>query len=389
MNSFNHYAFGSVGEYLYSVVGGIKPLSTAFKTILVQPVAGAGLTWANTSYNSRAGLIATAWTNVGGTLNLDVVIPPNTSAQVYVPTTNANAITESGVPATNSPGVTWLANSNGCAIYAVGSGRYSWSSPVPIQPPPLEVTETDAVFSGGSFPPLQPGELLTNSTTTIISNTIVVGPENHITVTALKDGNIGAPGTTNRSYEISSGSVTFRLGAGPYGDGYTVTNLSTYTAWQDDGRENPNYAVSYSMDGSNFFPVGSVAYNPSHYPTIDGTGGTLTSLVAANLSGVQYLMWTFSAAQQNGGVGYTEVAAFGQPSVPVPVSLGVGAVTSTTFTLNASGLVPGQSYILQSATNLSSGTWSTETNFISPQPSLALTISRVQIPEKFYRLIKN
>jgi hypothetical protein len=132
-----------------------------------------------------------------------------------------------------------------------------------------------------------------------------------------------------------------------------------------------------------------VAYNPSHYPTIDGTGGTATSLVVANLSSVQYLMWTFSAAQQNGGVGYTEVAAFGQPTVPLPVSLSATAVTSTTFTLNASGLVPGQNYILQSTTNLSSGTWSTETNFVSAQPSLALSISRVQTPEKFYRVMKN
>ena len=52
MNSFNHYAFGSVGEYLYGVVGGIKPASPGYKTIRIQPVPGAGLTWANTSYNS-------------------------------------------------------------------------------------------------------------------------------------------------------------------------------------------------------------------------------------------------------------------------------------------------------------------------------------------------
>ena len=52
MNSFNHYAFGSVGEYLYSVVGGIKPASPGYKTIRIQPVPGLGLTWANTSYNS-------------------------------------------------------------------------------------------------------------------------------------------------------------------------------------------------------------------------------------------------------------------------------------------------------------------------------------------------
>src|ERR1035437_3863393 len=135
MNSFNHYAFGSVGEYLYSVVGGIKPMSPGYKTILIQPVPGTGLTWANASYNSTRGLITTAWTNAGNTFNLDTVIPPNTTAQVYLPTTatSASAITESGVPATSSPGVTYVGTSNGYAIYAIGSGHYVWSAPFSIQ----------------------------------------------------------------------------------------------------------------------------------------------------------------------------------------------------------------------------------------------------------------
>src|ERR1035437_5131179 len=128
MNSFNHYAFGSVGEYLYSVVGGIKPTSPGYKTILIQPVPGTGLTWANTSYNSARGLITTAWTNTGNTFNLDTMIPPNTTARIYVPNTNASAVTESGMPAASSPGVTYVGISNGCAIYAVGSGHYVWSS---------------------------------------------------------------------------------------------------------------------------------------------------------------------------------------------------------------------------------------------------------------------
>jgi alpha-L-rhamnosidase len=389
MNSFNHYAFGSVGEYLYGSVGGIKPASPGYKNILIQPVIGAGLTWANTRFNSTRGLITTAWTNVNGAFTLDVVIPPNTSAQICVPTTNVNAVTESGLPAASSPGVTYLGNSNGTAIYAVGSGHYLWSSPVPVIPQPLLVTETDAVYAGGNFPPLPAGDLLTNSTTTIVSNAIVTGPENHITAAALNDGKIGAPGTTNRSYEISSGSITYRLGPGPRGTGYTITNLTAYTAWEDDGRENPNYAVSYSFDGVNFFPIASVSYNPSPYPTIDGTDGTFTSLNVANLAGVQYLKWSFSAGQQNGGVGYTEVAAFGQPTPPGPISLGVASSTAANFILNASGLVPGQNYTLQSTTNLTTGMWSTETNFVPQQSSVIVTNPIAPIGQKFFRILEN
>ena len=302
MNSFNHYAFGSVGQYLYSAVGGINPASPGYQTVLIQPVIGSGLTWANTSYNSTRGLISTAWTHTGNTFNLDVVIPPNTTAQIFVPTTNANAITESGVLATNSPGVTCVGISNGCAVYAVGSGHYVWSSPLPAPPLTLAVTETDSVYTGGSFPALPAGDLLTNTTTTVVANTLTVASENRLPSSALYDGDIGAPLTTNRSYEISGGAITFCLGPGANGSGYTITNLNTYTAWRDDGRENANYFVSYSLDGANFSTIATVAYNPSPYPTKDGTGGTLTSLAVTNLTGVQYLQWNFSASQRRGRV---------------------------------------------------------------------------------------
>jgi alpha-L-rhamnosidase len=385
MNSFNHYAFGSVGQYLYSVVGGINPASPGYKSILIQPVPGAGLTWANASYNSTRGLISTAWTNAGGTFNLAVGIPPNTSAQIYVPTSNAGAVTESGVPATNSPGVTYVGMSNGYAVYAVGSGNYAWSSPLPA---PVAVMETDSVYAGGNFPALPPGDLITNATTTVVANTITAGPENQLPISALHDGNIGEPLTTNRSYEISGGTITFYLGPGANGIGYTITNLNTYTAWRDDGREDANYAVSYSPDGANFSPLATVDYNPSPYPTMDGTGGTLTSLAVTNLTGVRYLKWDFTAAQQNGGVGYTELAAFGQASVsPVPATLSVTPLTLAGFVMNVGGLTSGQNYMLQSSTNLAAGVWSTETNFVATQAVVAFTNSTADTSQKFYRIV--
>lgn len=391
MNSFNHYAFGSVGQYLYGVIGGINSTSPGYKTILIQPVPGNGLTWANTSYNATRGLVSTAWTNVGGTLNLVTVIPPNTTAQIYVPTTNAGAITESGSPAASSPGVTYVGFSNGFATYDVGSGRYFWSSPFPSPPPPLAVMETDAVYAGGSFPAMPGGDLLTNATTTVVANTLTVASENHIPSSALCDGNIGAPLTTNRSYEISGGAITFHLGPGANGTGYTITNLNTYTAWQDDGREDANYGVSYSSDGTNFSTIATVAYNPSPYPAKDGTGGTLTSLAVTNLTGVRYLQWNFSASQQNGGVGYTELAAFGRSSPSLaPAILSVTQLTErNNYVLNFRGLSIGQSYALQSTTNLAAAIWLTETNFVAAQAVMAFTNSTANHAQKFYRFVVN
>ena len=392
MSSFNHYAFGSVGQYLYDTVGGINPASPGYSTIMIQPVPGTGLTWANTSYNSTRGLISTAWTNTGSMFNLAVVIPPNTAAQVYVPTTNANAILENGMPASSSLGVSYLGMSNNYAVFAVGSGHYFWSSPAPPPAPLLPtVTETDSVYAGGSFPLLLAGDLLANQTTTVTSNTLVFGPENHLPASSLNDGLIGAPLTASRCCEISGGVITYYLGAGKNGTGYTITNLSTYTAWVDDGRENANFTVRYSRDGTNFFNLWTVAYNPSPYPTQDGTGGTLTMLSVSHLVGVQYLQWDFSTAQQNGGVGYTEVAAFGTAdSLPVPLINSLTPVGGKEgFIVNVSGLMPGHICQLLSKTNLSSPVWFTETNFIATQVGTFLTNIATDCPQKFYRIVVN
>jgi hypothetical protein len=254
----------------------------------------------------------------------------------------------------------------------------------------LVVTETDSVYSSGSFPPLAPGDLLTNTATSVVANTLTVANENHLPSSALYDGRIGAPLTTNRSYEISGGAITFSLGAGPNGTGYSITNLSAWTAWQDNGRENANYAVSFSTDGTNFFPIGTVAYNPSPYPAQDGTGGTFTSLAVQNLTGVRYLRWNFSAAQQNGGVGYTEVAAFGRPSASsTPVTATAALSGAANFVINLSGLSIGWSYQLQSSTNLAAGDWQTESNFVASQSAATFITPIGNAPQKFYRLVGN
>jgi hypothetical protein len=131
-----------------------------------------------------------------------------------------------------------------------------------------------------------------------------------------------------------------------------------------------------------------VAYNPSPYPTKDGTGGTLTSLAVTNLTGVQYLQWNFSASQQNGGVGYTELAAFGRASAPPgPLTVSVASWTGpTSFVLNVSGLSSGQHYMLQSTTNLPAAVWFTETNFVPMQTVAAFTNSTTDCAQKFYRI---
>ena len=157
MNSLNHANFGACAEWFYRDILGINQLTPGFAKISINSQPGGGLTSAQGCYDSIQGPISNAWTYVSNTFNMTVAIPPNTTAQICVPTTNAGAITESGVPATNSAGVTYVGVSNGAAIYAVGSGSYVFASPylMPVTSPLTTNTvnnpsfELDATSPGG------------------------------------------------------------------------------------------------------------------------------------------------------------------------------------------------------------------------------------------------
>jgi len=101
MNSFNHYAFGSVGEFLYRTVGGIDTDGPGFRKLIIRPRPGGGLTYANTRYDSINGTIESSWRIEGNEIKLDVTIPINTTATVFL----------------------------GDKKYAVSSGKYSFTAP--------------------------------------------------------------------------------------------------------------------------------------------------------------------------------------------------------------------------------------------------------------------
>lgn len=87
MNSFNHYAYGAIGEWLFATVAGIDldPAEPGFGHILLQPQPGGGLTWARGELRSRHGRIACGWTVEGGTLRVEAEVPPNTRATLRLP----------------------------------------------------------------------------------------------------------------------------------------------------------------------------------------------------------------------------------------------------------------------------------------------------------------
>ena len=85
MTSFNHYAYGSVADWLHSTVGGISPLEPGWRVIRVRPVPGGNLTSANVSFEGPYGLVACSWTWNEGKFKVQLTVPPNCSAVVTLP----------------------------------------------------------------------------------------------------------------------------------------------------------------------------------------------------------------------------------------------------------------------------------------------------------------
>lgn len=123
MNSFNHYAFGAVGEFLFTDIGGIRNDSIGFRKVRIAPQPGGGLTWAKTSYDSIRGRIASNWKIEGERLTLEVTVPPNVDATVVVPTSDPKSITVSDPAHAQRNG-----DEPGGVAYTVGSGSYTFVS---------------------------------------------------------------------------------------------------------------------------------------------------------------------------------------------------------------------------------------------------------------------
>jgi alpha-L-rhamnosidase len=128
MNSFNHYAFGSVGQYLFESLGGVSAQTPGFSRINIAPVIGHGLTRASADYDSIAGHISSHWKLDGHKLSLDITIPANTTATVTVPTTDPSTITESGMPYARAAGVKLMRSDAASAVFFVSSGEYHFAA---------------------------------------------------------------------------------------------------------------------------------------------------------------------------------------------------------------------------------------------------------------------
>ncbi|NKD28208.1 family 78 glycoside hydrolase catalytic domain [Enterococcus casseliflavus] len=85
MNSFNHYAYGSIGDWMYQRLAGIRTLAPGYQKIMIKPEFIQGITWVKASYDSIYGEIAVHWTCEKQQITLDVTIPVGTTAEIHLP----------------------------------------------------------------------------------------------------------------------------------------------------------------------------------------------------------------------------------------------------------------------------------------------------------------
>lgn len=130
MNSFNHYAYGAIGDWMYRILVGLDTYEdgVGYKHIKIMPHIGGGFTNAAASLQTYYGTVSSGWKIENDKLLMDIEIPANATATVYVPAANAGTITESGKAVSTLTDVKVSGTENGYVLLQVGSGKYHFAT---------------------------------------------------------------------------------------------------------------------------------------------------------------------------------------------------------------------------------------------------------------------
>ncbi|MBN1185753.1 MAG: family 78 glycoside hydrolase catalytic domain [Bacteroidales bacterium] len=130
MNSYNHYSYGAIGDWMYKVVAGLNTdeKHPGYKVIKIKPYIGKELSFAKAELETYYGKIKSGWNIDNGIFTLDVEIPVNTKAIIYVPAAESAHVTESGRQLPGDEEIVSLGYSNGYHTFLTGSGNYKFST---------------------------------------------------------------------------------------------------------------------------------------------------------------------------------------------------------------------------------------------------------------------
>ncbi len=130
MNSFNHYAYGAIGDWMYRKMAGIDTYEDGpgYKHIKIKPHIGGGFTYASASLDTYYGKVANSWKVENGKLLMEVEIPANTTATIFLPAKNAEGIKESGKELSQVNDIKVKGAEDGYVVMELGSGVYHFEA---------------------------------------------------------------------------------------------------------------------------------------------------------------------------------------------------------------------------------------------------------------------
>jgi len=132
MNSFNHYAYGAIGEWLYKFVAGIEidEKAPGYKHVIFQPHWGGGLDHASASVISMYGKVASGWERKEGEIVVKIELPANTTASLHLPAAVMKDVRESGDALSKAQGILESHQVKDSVVVRLGSGTYEFIYPL-------------------------------------------------------------------------------------------------------------------------------------------------------------------------------------------------------------------------------------------------------------------
>ncbi|MES2774991.1 MAG: family 78 glycoside hydrolase catalytic domain [Bacteroidota bacterium] len=130
MNSFNHYAYGAIGDWMYRVMAGLdmEDGALAYKKIRIRPHIDGRFTHASAAYETPYGKLSSGWKIQDQQLTLTAEIPANTTATIYIPANDGADVLENGQLLAASKNLTIVGKEKGYLVVKVGSGKYEFST---------------------------------------------------------------------------------------------------------------------------------------------------------------------------------------------------------------------------------------------------------------------
>jgi alpha-L-rhamnosidase len=125
MNSFNHYAYGAIGDWMYRVSAGIETRDPGYKHLIIQPHPTEKLSYSKATFESSYGTVASGWERKDNKIIVNVKIPANSTATIMLPVDQASKVSADGKALTENKAFSSIKTDNKKLLIEAGSGNYT------------------------------------------------------------------------------------------------------------------------------------------------------------------------------------------------------------------------------------------------------------------------